>query len=452
MLVVAFVGVITILLAVASLELSYRKEFDLNQALKVHAGTALVSALSGGFLGVISTGRTALNKSSGGGVLSNCIGASLCLLMLLGGGSLLVLIPRAAMGGVILFLGLSMLKTWVWNQYANLTKGEFIEIALILLVVANFGYLVGFSLGVAFACISFVIACSKTPLTSLNSDLSMMTSSVVRHEMQRKILGEQGRRSLIFKLSGYVFFGSANNIEKIFQEAEQQKIQNILLDFSDTVGIDRSAIGVFNRILRRESLSSLRFYFVYGVSNREAVLSMGDQAMNSVSDKVLFFPDLDLAIEAMEESVLDQTVTNRKEIDCFDFIDNLSERELLVSHCELISYQRDAVLCQEGERSDQIFFLKKGELEIVKEISGSSVRLSKMSDGAMVGEMAFYSKEVRTATIRATSASEVYVLNGNSLSELRNRNSELATQFDVFVIKKLSNALSRTNKLVASFY
>lgn len=165
-LVVAFVGVITILLSVASLELSYKKEFDLNQALRVHAGSSFIAALLGGFLGIISTGRTTLNRLGNGGVLSTVMVALLCLLMLAGGGGLLAYIPRAAMGGVILFLGLSMLKNWVWDQRKVLERSELLEIALILVVVANFGYLAGFGLGIAMACVAFVIACSKNPLIS----------------------------------------------------------------------------------------------------------------------------------------------------------------------------------------------------------------------------------------------------------------------------------------------
>ena len=272
-LVVSFVGVMTLLLAVASLELSYKKEFDLNQALRVHAGSSIISGLFGGYLGIISTGRTTLNKA-GGGVISNLVVALICLLMLVGGGEVLMLIPRAALGGVILFLGIAMLKNWVWDQRKFLNREELAAIAMILIVVANFGYLTGFGLGVMLACIAFVIACGKSPLTSLRTDLSLFSSSVVRHERQRKIINEFGAQSRVFRLIGYIFFGSASNIELMFQEIERQNIENILLDFSDVIGIDRSAIGVFHRILRRDKLSKVNFYFVYGERNKDIVHSI----------------------------------------------------------------------------------------------------------------------------------------------------------------------------------
>lgn len=81
-----------------------------------------------------------------------------------------------------------------------------IAIALILVVVANFGYLAGFGLGIAMACVAFVIACSKNPLISFQSDLSVFSSSVVRHERHREWICKWGAQSLILKLKGYIFF------------------------------------------------------------------------------------------------------------------------------------------------------------------------------------------------------------------------------------------------------
>ena len=259
MLVVSFVALISILLKVAGLELIYKKEFDFNQTLRVHAGSSMVSGLFGGFVGGILPATTVLNRSGGGGLISLIVVAALCLLMLVGGSDFLTFIPRAALGGVILYLGLYMLKSWAWDQRKVLSKGELLEIGLILITVANFGYLAGFGMGMAIACISFVIACSKSPLISLQTDSSSFSSSVLRHEHQRQIIDNYGHQSLIFKLNGYIFFGSANNIELIFNESEKRNIKNILLDFTDVIAIDRSAVSVFQRILRREKLSHIHF-------------------------------------------------------------------------------------------------------------------------------------------------------------------------------------------------
>ena len=448
-LVVSFVGVMTILLAFASLELSYKKEFDLNQALRVHAGSSIISGLFGGYLGIISTGRTTLNKA-GGGVISNLVVALICLLMLVGGGEVLMLIPRAALGGVILFLGIAMLKNWVWDQRKFLNREELAAIAMILIVVANFGYLTGFGLGVMLACIAFVIACGKSPLTSLRTDLSLFSSSVVRHERQRKIINEFGAQSRVFRLIGYIFFGSASNIELMFQEIEKQNIENILLDFSDVIGIDRSAIGVFHRILRRDKLSKVNFYFVYGERNKDIVHSIVLHPGSGPTVK--FYANWDAGLEAMEEAILEKNKYVGATVDCFDFFESLDEQKVLIECCELKSFEVGQVLCRQGDSSSEIYFLKNGSLEIITDVNGAEVRLSKLGDGAMVGEMAFYSGDIRSATIRAKAPSQVYVLDKQSLLRLRESRPELANKLDIFVIKKLANALIRVNKLIASLH
>lgn len=446
--VIAFVGVITILLSVASLELSYKREFNLNQALQVHAGSSLVAALMGGFLGIISTGRTTLNRLGNGGVLSTAIVALLCLLMLVGGGGLLAYIPRAAMGGVILFLGLSMLKNWVWDQRKVLERTELLEIGLILVVVANLGYLAGFGLGIAMACVAFVIACSKNPLISFQADLSVFASSVVRHERHREWICKAGAQSLIFKLKGYIFFGSASNLELIFNDIEKRNVQNILLDFSEVLGIDRSAIGVFHRILRRDTIAQVNFYFIYSEKNQKIIRSLYPK-INSM-ERVSFYPSLDLGVEAIEDHILASNQTEGLEHSCFDFLSNEVEEQILMSACELVPYMAGQNLCNEGDHSSQIYFIKEGSLEIVKELNGSEIRLTKLSSGAMAGEMAFYSGEARSATIRSSSSSWVYVLSAAALQEMRNSHPGLASKFDLHVIKKLANALIRANKLIAS--
>ena len=62
-----------------------------------------------------------------------------------------------------------------------------------------------------------------------------------------------------------------------------------------------------------------------------------------------------------------------------------------------------------------------------------------------------YTGDVRSASIVAVSDSAIYVLREPALARLRAENPDLAGRFDQMVIRKLSGALTRTNKLVATF-
>ncbi len=461
MLVVSFVGLLTILLSLASLELSFRREFDLNRVLNAHAASTGVAALLGGFVGVISIGRTSLNKAAGGGGLSGVVAAMICIAILMGAGGAIGHVPKAALGGLVLYLGLNMLKQWLWDQRKVTSRDEIMQILLIVVLVANYGYLIGFVAGVLISCMIFVLTYSRVPLASLTTNLSLLSSSVVRLGHAAELLGVHGEKTIIYRLQGYMFFGSASKIDMVFQEMNIDALEGIVLDFTGVSGIDRSAIGVFQRILRRYRDRPLRFYFVYSAGNRDALQSISAESGSSGSSGnsgdggdggVSYFPSLDHALETAEEHLLGRLGMSAVTADCFAFLDAAEDREAFRSYCEAKSIGKDAVLCRDGEFSDAIYFVDSGCFDVVKRAAvASDRRLARVSEGAMMGEMAFYSGEARTASICAVVDSRVYVLHKDALQTMRARMPGLAMRFDHMVIEKLTHSLTRANKLTATF-
>lgn len=449
MLVVSFVGLLTILLSIASLELNYRREFDLNQMLRAHAATTLFTAFWGGFVGIISIGRTTLNHQAGGGRLSGVVAALMCLAMLFGAGNLIAYVPKAALGGLILYLGLNMLKQWLWQQRRSVSREELAQILLILVLVANFGYVVGFAAGVVIACAIFIVTYSRIPLTNLSTDLALFSSSVVRPQHQVDILKAHGGRVRLYRLSGYVFFGSASRIDAVFQKLDIGEIEGVIIDFSKVSGIDTSAIGVFQRILRRYHGTPLHFHFVHAPGNMKSVIAISQDA--TASRLVTYYPALDLAVEAAEERLIAQHPPETASHDCFAFLAGAGDRKLFRSYCELRQVTHGELLCRDGDFSNEVYFIEEGSLETIKTVNGDArLRLSKLTQGAMVGEIAFYTGSARTASIQAVLDSRIQVLTQASLARMRIHHPGLATRFDQMVIRRLAAALTRTNRLIAT--
>jgi len=453
MLVVSFVGLLTILLSVASLELNYQREFSLNKVLKAHALFAGLSALCGGFVGIISIGRTTLNRETGGGAVSGGIAAAICLAILLGAGEVIAYVPKAALGGLVLYLGLNMMKQWLWDQRRNMTALEFAQIVLILTLVANFGFMVGFAAGVLISCVVFIVSYSQIPLADLATNLSVLASSVVRPENEAEVLRQHGERTLLYRLSGYVFFGSATKIDAVFQTmkaAGGTVVQGVVIDFTNVTGIDSSAISVFQRILRRYRDEQTQFYFVYSSSNETSLRSITRDQHGS--DKIHYFSSLDYALESAEQNILSQREDSAVPAPSLSYFDNDSDRDVFLKHCELRHVPKGEFLCLEREMSNELYFIESGSLEVIKQAqSGVNLRLAKLHPGAMVGEQAFYTGEARTASIAAAVDSKVYVLHKDALTRLRTTHPHLATSFDHVVIHKISRALTRTSKLAAVF-
>ena len=446
LLAVSFVGVLTILLNLASLELTLRREFDLNRAVKTQGAFAGLSALLGGFTGIISTNRTTLNQTTGGGAFSGGVAAVICLAVLLGAGNALMWVPKAALGGLLLYLGATVLWQWLWAQRQLVSKIELAQIVLIVTLVANYGYLAGFAGGLAISCLIFVVTYSGLSVARPPTNLSVLSSSVLRPKHQTDLLKVAGHKSVIYRLNGYFFFGSANRIDQMFKDGNIETCSGVVVDFSGVSGIDRSAVGVFMRILRRYESKPLRFYFVAADANRRALDGMslnGDDGRN-----LRFFLSLDEAIEAAEEDLISSLPGEKSDHSLFEFLDNPAERQLFLAHCESRSVAHGEKLCSEGELSDAIYFVERGSFDITKATRDGPLRLSQLRPGTIAGEMAFYTGQARSASIEAVSDSHVKVLSRKALESIRDTHPGLASKVDLMVIRKLCASIARSNTLI----
>jgi len=449
MLVISFVGTLAILVSLASLERDFKKEFDLNRLLKAHAASTGVSALLGGFVGIVSIGRTSLNRTVGGGATSGVIASVICLAMLVGASGLIAYVPKAVLGALVLFLGLNMLKKWLWDQIFAVNLHELAQIVLIVVLVANYGYLVGFAAGTIISCIVFAVAYSHIPLANLTTDLSALPSSVVRPRQEVEILSARASRTVVYRFEGYIFFGSAKKIDAVFQTMNMEELEAIVMDFSLVNGIDRSAISAFQRILRRYADLPLHFFVVHPVADWDLQRSLLEDGAHH--GQLSFFQVLDHALEAAEERVLGSNLLAGYSPGCFDFLDNLDDREVFRSYCDLRRFESGDMLCHEGDLSDAVYFVDSGSFDVIKPFNSKpGRRLAKISVGAMVGEMALYTGKARTASIQATVSSSAYILSKLALARMRGEHPGLVTRFEHMVIRKVSDSLARSNQLITT--
>ena len=449
MLVVAFVAVLAVMLTLASLEIELRREFDLGHELRVHAGAATIAGGLGGMIASASISRTALNWRSGGTAVAGLISAGMALAMLLGASHVMGYMARAAIGGLVLYLGFAMLRQWVWDVRRTARPVEVLQILLIVAITARHGYIAGFGAGVLFACVTFVVTYSRIPLADLVSHLGVMRSSVVRPAGQEHALAAHGARVPVYRLSGYVFFGSASSIESMFKERVVGDAAAVVLDFSRVSGIDTSAVAVFERILRRHAETSLQFHIVHGPPSRARLETLGRAP--GASRNIAFHDSLDRALEAAEEELL-----ARHEDDVFDetmmqSATSLDWRSPFEAYLETREIAENEALFQEGDRSDEVYFVESGRFDVLKRTDdGPPVRLAKVRHGALLGEIAFYLGEPRSATIVATQRSSVRVMRRSALERMRAERPEAATLFDHMVIRSVARSLKRTTQMVTT--
>ena len=82
-------------------------------------------------------------------------------------------------------------------------------------------------------------------------------------------------------------------------------------------------------------------------------------------------------------------------------------------------YEPGAVVFKEGDRGDCVYFIRSGEVEVVRNTDEGETQLAKLSSGEYFGEMALLSNDLRNATVRAVAATELATLGkGNFMTML----------------------------------
>ena len=144
---VGVTAAISLLMNVSSLKLVTQQEIDTNRELTI-AGTAnLAIGLFGGILSFHSLSKSMLAHKMGSNRLATLIDAGVFLVVSTLGASLLSYCPKPVLGGLLLFLGLSLLIEWVVVAGFKLSLRDYLVVQVVLVVSATVGFLQGLTVG-----------------------------------------------------------------------------------------------------------------------------------------------------------------------------------------------------------------------------------------------------------------------------------------------------------------
>jgi SulP family sulfate permease len=437
---VAFVGTLTVLLSLSSLELAYRRDFRLEPALRLHGRMTLATAALGGYLSLISIGRSTLSRQTGGGRYTGLVAAAVCVAVILGLGGLLAWIPKVALGALVLYLGVGMLRQWLWDLRGELSRVDLLHVVGILTCVIAFGYVVGILAGLVSACIFFVVHYSRLPFIRLDTTLARVRSSVIRDVADQQFLSASGSSCRVARFEGLVFFGVANSIYEWYRASAAGQHRQLVLDFSLARGMDPSALAVLHKIMRAEA-----------AQQRRAILCLDPEVCTRVAPgtPAHLVPSFDAALELAEDLLLrerNQAGGAPAVAGALNFFDSIEDRIAFLGFLQRIELAQGQPLFHEGQASGEAYFVESGELEVVKATAqGRPIRLAKVVPGSMIGEMALYSGKPRTASVVAAAPAVLRALTRAGWERMRLQRPELAAQFDHHVVLSLAATVERAN-------
>ena len=82
---------------------------------------------------------------------------------------------------------------------------------------------------------------------------------------------------------------------------------------------------------------------------------------------------------------------------------------------EVQTFDDGEVVVREGEETREMFIIREGRIEILKQVGGHEVRLAVLERGSFFGEMSLLEGLPRSATARAIGRTELVVLRPGSL-------------------------------------
>ena len=89
-------------------------------------------------------------------------------------------------------------------------------------------------------------------------------------------------------------------------------------------------------------------------------------------------------------------------------------------------YHDGEVIVHQGEAADGLFVIQEGRLEILSESHGRETRLRIAGEGELIGEMAVFDRQVRSATVRALGEARVLTVDRKNFLRRINEDPSLA--------------------------
>ena len=462
--VVALLCSVMLLLDVSGIELLAQKDLNPDHELQVMGYTNVVNGALGGFPGVHDVSDTALVETLGGkGRLTGFIYSTLVVAAILAGAEFMKIVPTFLLGGLLIYVGLEFLIDWVWKARDELPLSDYVVVILILIVIILSDILQGVTFGFFVAIILFVVNYSKLSVIKIETNGSDHASNVDRDLETRELLNKEGNRVLILVLQGFIFFGTADklitSIRNRIKDPEAYKVDFLVLDFHHVSQLDTSAIITFSKLAQLSDREG--FHIVISGADdgslkqlvKHGFFTFGDQEWERV-----YKEQLDTAVDWCERSILaDLKIdTGEHKLALADVLGRIAYEEsdvkLLSDFFVTENRKAGEYLFNEGDKGESLYFVGSGTvLVVLKALNQKERILRKYKSGTILGEMAIYTGENRTASVRIEEDAQLFRLDKEKLEEMSRKFPASTAALHTYIVRVLAERLGRANRNLSRY-
>ncbi len=449
---IVLISGIAMLLNETGVEVATRTRLDFNHDMRNTGIGNIIVGLGGGMAGYPLLGLSVLNYRIG--VSSRFVGlltALFTLFILFYGAGVLAMFPRWVVAGILFYLALDFLFEWLIDSRHTCSFLEYLLILVIMTGIVSLGILEGIALGVVIMTMVFVYSYSRIEVIKNEQTGTHRRSNVQRASALEKYLYERGQNTLILELQGYLFFGTTNRVlervAEIFSTPGAHNPEYIVLDFRRVNGADSSSILSFLNLSYLAEKQPAVLVFTGLDTRLEAQLRRGGCLSNA---KVCVQkPDLDRGIEWCENQILEHRNVFLEAFNLRELFENgfgSDQYGKLERYLKKREFSAGSIVFRQGETSDGMYFIESGAVSVIlNEGKVAPVRLRKLGEGTLFGEMSVYTQEFRSASVQVENDAVIYFLSKKSMSQIELEAPDLANTFHRFVVKILSHRLEHSN-------
>ena len=454
--VMALMSIIMLLLDTSGVEIVIDRDMDPNHELKAAGYANVINGLCTGPIAIHTAADTAFSHKLGGNrFLMVLVFSLLVAAVLFVGPSPIAYVPTLMLGGLLMYIGIDFLMTWVWHTRNKLPLKDFAVVCGILLVVAVYGILEGVAVGIILAILLFVHSYSQLSVIKSSMSGAEHVSNVDRNQKQTRYLDQHGDELHIFVLQGFLFFGTASrlleDIRKLLDDPKRSSIRYLVLDFNRVDAMDTSAANSFAKLLQVCRKGDVELVFT-GCSQEIYDRLEGLIEGEKLSGKPLqVFNDLDEGVAWCGDKILESFDSDAEDNDpsqlLSQLLGNQNAASIISSSFEQVSIKGGETLFSQSDPGDALYLILQGSVSIVLDLpNGHKLHLRTMRTGAILGEMALYTGAVRSASALVNENSQFFKLDQESYKKMNDENPVEAGFFHTFIVRLMSERLGRANR------
>jgi len=425
----------------------------------------MAAACVGGITTGFNLGPTLVNRAFGGrGRVSVLLNACLTVILIVAAMPLIAYLPRAALSGVIVVIGIQHVDRWsvglarqVFSRTGLQAKSRAFDL-LVVVLVALMSILVDLvtavALGMALSVVYFIARMSRSVVRRAYR-ANAARSRKARVPKLMAFLAERGATILVVELDGALFFGTAEQLADRLEHELAQETRYVILDFKRVTEVDSTGAEVIRHLCGQFADRGAKL-LVCGVLPDSAFHRvLQDSGILGNHGSAQSFVDLDRAIEGAEQALIDAELDQDDTpgnfpLGALPLLQRMDRTEMTEVRARLTrrTYAAHQLVFDQGDSGEALFIVVAGNASARMIEQGRERRLMTFGPGGIFGEMGFLERSTRSATVVADEELQCLVLDRLAFDDLAQSHPGIAIKLLAALGRELSTRLRLVNRTI----